>query len=109
MTIDVPGILRATTILSAVPPDDLKVLATASRLRTFRRGQVVFTAGDPGDTVIVVVSGRVKAVVRSADGGELTLTVLAPGNVFGELSVVDGGFRSADAGEAGSGAQPICR
>ena len=72
-------------------------MAAASRLRVFRRGQVVFTAGQPGDTVIVVVSGRLKVVVRSADGGELTLTVVQPGGVFGELAAVDGGPRSADA------------
>ena len=47
----------------------------------------VFTRDDPGDTVIVVISGRVKVVVRSADGGDLTLTVIQPGGVFGELSV----------------------
>jgi len=57
----------------------------------------VCTAGQLGDTVMVVVSGRVKVVIRSADGGELTLTVLQPGGVFGELAVVDGGPRSADA------------
>ena len=72
-------------------------MAAASRLRVFRRGQVVFTAGQPGDTVIVVVSGRLKVVVRSAEGGELTLTVVQPGGVFGELAAVDGGPRSADA------------
>ena len=97
MTIDVPEILRGTTLLRAVPPEDLKVVAAASRLRTFRRGQVVFTTGDPGDTVIVVVSGRVKVVVRSADGGELTLSIIGPGSLFGEVSVADGGPRSADA------------
>jgi CRP/FNR family cyclic AMP-dependent transcriptional regulator len=97
MTIDVPGFLGGTTLLRAVPPEDLKVVAAASRLRTFRRGQMVFTTGDPGDTVIVVVSGRVKMVVRSADGGELTLTIVGPGGLFGEVSVADGGPRSADA------------
>jgi CRP/FNR family transcriptional regulator, cyclic AMP receptor protein len=97
MTTDVTGILRGTNLLRSVPPEDLKAIAAASRLRTFRRGQVVFTTGDPGDTVIVVVSGRVKVVVRSADGGELTLTVIGSGGVFGELSVADGGPRSADA------------
>ena len=97
MIIDVPDILRGTTILRAAPPEDLKVLAAASRLRTFRRGQLIFTAGDPGDTVIVIVSGRVKVVVRSADGGELTLTIIGPGALFGEVSVADGGPRSADA------------
>jgi CRP-like cAMP-binding protein len=47
--------------------------------------------------VILVVSGRVKVVVRSADGAELTLTVVQPGGTLGELSVADGGPRSADA------------
>ena len=47
--------------------------------------------------MIVVISGRVKVVVRSADGGELTLTVIEAGGMFGELGVADGGSRSADA------------
>jgi CRP/FNR family cyclic AMP-dependent transcriptional regulator len=97
MTTDLAGILRETDLLGSVPTADLEAVAAVSRVRTFRRGQVVFTTGDPGDTVIVVVSGRVKVVVRSADGGELTLTVIGPGGVFGELGVADGGPRSADA------------
>ena len=97
MTPDVTAILSKTNLLCSVPAEDLSVLAAASRLRTFRRGQVVFTRGDPGDTVIVVVSGRVKVVVRSADGGALTLAIIGPGGVFGELGVADGGPRSSDA------------
>jgi CRP/FNR family transcriptional regulator, cyclic AMP receptor protein len=97
MTADVTGILRQTSLLRSVPEQDLKAVAAASRLRSFRRGQVVFTRGDPGETVIVVVSGRVKITVRSADGGELTLAIIHPGGLTGELGVVDGGPRSADA------------
>jgi CRP/FNR family transcriptional regulator, cyclic AMP receptor protein len=97
MTPDVTGILAKTNLLRSVPAEDLSALAAASRLRTFRRGQVVFTRGDPGDTVIVVVSGRVKVVVRSPDGGALTLAIISPGGVFGELVVADGGPRSSDA------------
>ena len=97
MTTDVAGILRRTDLLRSVPAEDLEAVAAASRLRRFRRGQVVFTAGDPGDSLIVVVSGSVRVVVRSADGGELTLTVVSPGGSLGELSVADGGPRSADA------------
>jgi len=96
VTTDLVGILRGTDLLSTAPPAELEVLAAGSRVRTFRRGQVVFTAGDPGETVMVVITGRVKVVVRSADGGELTLTVLGPGTMFGELGVADGGPRSAD-------------
>jgi CRP/FNR family transcriptional regulator, cyclic AMP receptor protein len=47
--------------------------------------------------MIVVVSGQVKVVIRSADGGELTLTVIQAGGLFGELSVADNGPRSTDA------------
>ena len=97
MTADVKSILRHTDLLRSAPAEVLDAVATASRLRAFRRGQVVFTRGDPSDTLFVVISGRVKVVVRSADGGELTLTIIQPGGVFGELGVADGGPRSADA------------
>jgi CRP/FNR family cyclic AMP-dependent transcriptional regulator len=97
MTTDVIGVLRRSELLRSVPLVDLEAVAAASRLRTFRRGQVVFTTGDPGDTLIVVISGRIKVVVRSADGSELTLTIIGPGGMVGELSVADGGPRSADA------------
>src|SRR6516225_2234762 len=97
MTANLHGILRGTDLLSSVPAADLEAVAAGSRVRTFRRGQILFTAGDPGDAVIVVISGRVKVVVRSADGGELTLAVVGPGGTFGELGVADDGPRSADA------------
>ena len=97
MTADVKSILRRTDLLRSAPNEVLDAVATASRLRVFRRGQVVFTRGDPSDTLFVVISGRVKVVVRSADGGELTLTIIQPGGVFGELGIADGGPRSADA------------
>ena len=91
------GALRQTDLLRSVTARDLEPIAAASRVRNVRRGQVLFTAGDPSDTVILVISGRVKVVVRSADGAELTLTVVQPGGMIGELSVADGGPRSADA------------
>jgi CRP/FNR family cyclic AMP-dependent transcriptional regulator len=97
MATDLTAILRETSLLRSVPAEDLERAAAASRLRRFPRGQVVFTTSDPGDTVIVVVSGRVKVTVRSADGGELTLAIIHPGGLLGELGVVDGGPRSADA------------
>jgi CRP/FNR family cyclic AMP-dependent transcriptional regulator len=97
MTTDVTAVLGGTGLFGTLSAEDLAAVAAASRLRRFRRGQVVFTAGDPGDSLVVVISGRVKVVVRSADGGELTLTIVGTGGVLGELSVADGGPRSADA------------
>ena len=65
MNVDVPGILRRTQLLRLVPAEDIADVAAVARLRTFRRGQVVFTQGEPGGTLIVVVTGRVKIVVQS--------------------------------------------
>ena len=97
MITDVMSILRGTGLLASVPAEDLRAVAAASRVRSFRRGQIVFSRSDPSDTVIVVISGHVKMVFRSADGGELTLAVVGAGGVFGELGVADNGPRSADA------------
>jgi CRP-like cAMP-binding protein len=97
MTTDLTQTLRRTRLLRSVSDRDLEGILAASRLRRFRRGQVIFTRNDPSDTVLVVVSGRVKVVVRSADGGELTLTIVSAGGMLGEIGVADGGPRSADA------------
>lgn len=96
MATDLTDVLRKTHLLGSVPDADLAALAGASRMRTFRRGQVVCNTGDPGDTLIVVISGRVRVAIRSADGGELTLAAVGPGGTLGEVSVADGGPRSAD-------------
>jgi CRP/FNR family cyclic AMP-dependent transcriptional regulator len=95
MAADVMGILRQTDLLRAAPTEELDDVVASSRLRTFPRGQVVCTTGDPADTLIVVVSGQVKIAVRSADGAELTLTVVGPCATIGAVSVADGGPRSA--------------
>lgn len=96
MTTDPIGVLRGTRLFGSVPEADLASLAGASRTRMFRRGQIVCAMGDPGDTLIVVMSGRVRVAVRSADGAELTLVIVGPGGTLGEVSIADGGPRSAD-------------
>jgi CRP-like cAMP-binding protein len=90
------AVLRKTDLLKSVPEAGLAALARVSRTRAYRRGQLVCTTGDPGDTLIVVISGRVRVMVRSADGGELTLAAVGPGGTLGDVSVADGGPRSAD-------------
>jgi CRP/FNR family transcriptional regulator, cyclic AMP receptor protein len=96
MAADVISVLQQTDLLGSALTEELENVVASSRLRTFRRGQVVCMAGDPGDTLIVVISGQVKISVRSADGAELTLTVVGPGATIGEVSVADAGPRSAD-------------
>jgi CRP/FNR family cyclic AMP-dependent transcriptional regulator len=67
------------------------------RSRRFKRGEVLFHIGDPGDALFVIVSGEVKISLPSDTGEEAILATLGPGEVFGELALLDGSPRSASA------------
>lgn len=72
------------------------VIGMALELR-YRRGQTIFQKDDPGGALMAVLSGRVRISSASADGWEMTLNVINPGAVFGEIALLDGKPRSADA------------
>lgn len=89
--------LSLVPLFRDVSAADLAMLAGAVRSRRFRRGEVVFHQGDPGDALYVVVEGRVKITLPSDTGDEAILATLRPGDFFGELSLLDGAPRSATA------------
>jgi CRP/FNR family cyclic AMP-dependent transcriptional regulator len=62
-----------------------------------KAGASLFRAGDEGDAMYVIERGRVRICVRTTDGRELTLTELGLGDFFGEMVLLDGQRRSADA------------
>ncbi len=94
---DLTAMLSGLPLFAGVPAATLSKVAADSRVRRFRKGQIVFNAGDPSDNLLIVISGRITVIVRSADGGELMLAIVGPGGVLGELGLIDGGPRSADA------------
>jgi CRP-like cAMP-binding protein len=75
----------------------LERVASGMRSRRFRRGEVIFHIGDPGDALFVIVDGQVKISLPSETGDEAILATLRPGDVFGELALLDGAPRSASA------------
>ena len=81
--------LRKSIVLGALPPAELERLAPALKRRSFRRGETLYHQGDPGHVLHVVIEGRVKVVL------EAVLTVLGPGDVHGEMALLDGEPRSA--------------
>ena len=87
--------LRGIPFFQDLPLESLTMLGEAVRLRHFSKGSHLFYEGDPGDTLFIVLSGRVKTVVESEEGRELTVNVLNPGDFVGELSILDGEPRSA--------------
>ncbi len=87
--------LRRSFVLRGLPPDELEELATTMQRRTYRRGEVVFHQGDRGESLHVICQGRLKIVLPGASGAEVVLTILGPGDLFGDLALLDGGPRSA--------------
>lgn len=89
--------LRRCALFAHVEPAGLRVLADAMVRRRFRRNEVIFHQGDPGDSLHVVASGAVKIVLPSSEGDEAIIATLQPGDFFGELALLDGAPHSATA------------
>lgn len=87
--------LRACPLFAQLEPDALNELAARLRQRRYRRNEVVFHQGDPGDTLHVIAEGAMKIVLPSPDGDEAIIATLRPGDFFGELALLDGGTHSA--------------
>jgi CRP/FNR family transcriptional regulator len=91
------GVLADVPLFAALDADDAQVLSTELTTREVPRGHVVFNEGDAGDRLFVVLDGKVKISRTASDGRENLLTVLGPGEMFGELSLFDPGPRTATA------------
>jgi CRP/FNR family transcriptional regulator, cyclic AMP receptor protein len=90
--------LAACRLFTGLDERAMELIANALRIRRFRRGEVIFHAGDPGDSLFIVASGSVKITVTAEDGAEpAILTTIGPGGFFGELALLDGAPRSATA------------
>ncbi len=89
--------LRACALFRDMDQAALAEVAGLLRHRRFRRHEVIFHAGDPGDALFIVVSGSLKIVLPSPEGNEAIIATLRPGDFFGELAVLDGEPRSATA------------
>lgn len=82
-------------LLGALDDAILDRLAEQATVGRYRRGEPVVLAGDPGGDLLVVASGRCKVVSTSVDGSDVLLAVVGPGDVLGELSLMDRSPRSA--------------
>jgi CRP/FNR family transcriptional regulator, cyclic AMP receptor protein len=91
------SVLRSCALFRDVDDATLALVAGSLRTRRFRRQEVIFHAGDPGDSLFIVESGSVKIVLASPEGDEAIIATLHRGDFFGELAVLDGAERSATA------------
>ena len=90
-------VLAGTVLFQGLPADAAERLSTVARCREIERGAVIFRQGEPGASMYVVLRGKVR-VTRPADPGrDNLLTLLGPGDLFGELTLFDPAPRKATA------------
>ncbi len=90
-------VLSKAPLFEALDEDGAAALRSSITEVRLGRGQTLFSEGDEGDRLYVMLSGKVKLTRTSADGRENLLAVLGPGEMLGELSLFDPGPRTASA------------
>lgn len=90
-------LLAGTALFGGLDETGRRAVLAEMREVSFGAGQVIFTRGDPGKEIFLVVAGRVRLSVLTPEGRELSFAHAEPGQVFGEIAMLDGDPRSADA------------
>jgi CRP/FNR family cyclic AMP-dependent transcriptional regulator len=78
-------------------PDDLDALLSHARIEHHRAGQLIFAKGSPGRSMMAILRGSIKISSPSIGGREIVLAILNAGEIFGEMALLDGSERTADA------------
>ena len=88
--------LLAVPLFANLPTQVIEAIAQRVRRRRYSDGEVIFHEGDPGRSLCIIESGRVKIVSVSEQGQEALHAIMGPGEFFGELALFDDLPRSAD-------------
>src|SRR5262245_14341894 len=96
-TRDTLALPRNHARLRALPPAATGHCGPYMKTRRVARGNTIFAKGDPGTGLMGVLAGTVKVSVASAEGKDIVLNLFHEGEVFGEIALLDGRPRTADA------------
>lgn len=89
--------INTNRIFSGLTEKDMGEIASKLIERSVRKKDSIYSAGDKAGTVYILKEGRIRIIRYSADGRELTIDILEPGDIFGELSVAGEEERETDA------------
>src|SRR5215217_2742065 len=91
------ALLARVPLFAGLPSEELENLATCLHRRRYARGETIFREQDPGSSMFLIEAGKVKIHSVSPDGKEVIVGVFGEGYFFGELALLDGAPRTADA------------
>ncbi|RVU13871.1 Crp/Fnr family transcriptional regulator [Methylobacterium oryzihabitans] len=94
---DLARLLCANPFFASLGEEVVAALAGLCVTRSLEAGRTLFCQGDPGDALYAVRRGQVRIVAGTGDGRTTTLNLLGPGDVFGEVALLDGQPRTATA------------
>jgi CRP/FNR family transcriptional regulator, cyclic AMP receptor protein len=89
------AVLKAVPLFSSCPDEQLRMLAAVVTRKSVPRSTTILAGGDSTDSLYIVLSGRLKVLMSDADGKEVILSILGPGEFFGEMGLLDDSPRSA--------------
>jgi CRP/FNR family cyclic AMP-dependent transcriptional regulator len=84
-------------LFGKLPPDDLDALLLHARVQHYAGGRQIFAKGSPGRSMMAILKGSVRISTPTPAGPDIVLTMLQAGEVFGEIALLDGEDRTADA------------
>jgi CRP/FNR family transcriptional regulator, cyclic AMP receptor protein len=84
-------------LFGQLPAPDLDALLLHARVERYAAGRTVFAKGSPGRSMMAIVRGNVRISAPSPAGPDIVLTMLSAGEIFGEIALLDGADRTADA------------
>jgi len=84
-------------LLGKLSPDEIDTLLHYARVERYPAGEEIYAKGSPGQSMMAVLRGMAKMTSVSRDGKEIVLNIMHPGEIFGEIALLDGEERSADA------------
>jgi CRP/FNR family cyclic AMP-dependent transcriptional regulator len=90
-------LLGKSALFGSLADADRAAIAARMRRVDFDPDQMIFSRGDPGREIYLVLEGRIRLSILSSDGRELSFAHAGPGNIFGEIATLDGGERTAGA------------
>lgn len=99
MTVDqrVRPFLKDNTFLGGLPDAALDALIRKGHVKKLAKGEIACRRHEPGDSLMLLLTGRLKVTNINADGKEIVLSFLGAGDLLGEIAVLDGGERTATA------------
>jgi CRP/FNR family cyclic AMP-dependent transcriptional regulator len=89
------AVLKAVPLFASFPDEQLRMLTSVVTRRSAARSTTIMAAGDATDSLYIILSGRLKVMMSDADGKEVILSILGPGEFFGEMGLIDDEPRSA--------------